>query len=367
MPTPPQVFVDVLAQRLADYSGRDYADVRATVMYAGDELPVRIADLMLADARDHAADESNPQQARNQLEYESARRRLIEVVQGQVRPEVGDGIRTEVQARQHARAVAERIFALAVDVVEPIAVDIGVPQALERQRETRIAAALGTLRGLPAARMLAPLTLREWLKDADRLTDPKLDDGARDRGGRLLANDIELRRMVAAGYQVYESKANPRSPDETIRDGVAIAWSNRTRAEFTEALGVASVLGPPQTPERLAPRMVTGLVQSIAERTGTSEQELLERLCTAGGEHLRGEDQWRTVSRLLVPDESLQQADEVEPSHARQLITDALRTEFSRQYGDPDRSPEWSPEEGGARITTAGAELAASLGIGGRG
>jgi hypothetical protein len=363
VPTPPQVFVDVLAQRLAEYSGRDYPDVRATVMYAGDDLPVRIADLMLADARDHAADESNPQQARNQVEYQGARRRLIEMM----RPVAGDGSGTEIQVRQHARADAERVFALAVDVVEPVAVDIGVPQALERQRETRIAAALSTLRGLPAARMLAPLTLREWLKDADLLTDPKLDDGARDRGGRLLMHEIDLRRLLAAGYQVYESKANPRSPDETIRDGVAIAWSNATRAEFTDALGVASVLGPALTPDRVAPRIVAGLVRSIAERTGTSEQELLERLCTAGGDDLRGEDQWLTASRLLVPDESLRQSGQVEPARARELITEALRTEFSRQYGDPDRSPDWSPEEGGARIAAAGAELAASLGIGGRG
>jgi hypothetical protein len=353
--TLPQEFVDVLAQRIADYSGRDLHDVRATVRYAGDELPVRIADLMLEDMRIHA--EGSPQY---EAEHQSAHRRLIEMMHARL-AEVGAGAGTLVQQRQHARADAERVFALAVDVVDPIAVGIEVPRALELQHEARIAAARGVLHGLPEDRVPTGEKLAAWLAEGERVAAAAPGDTER----RRLVGDVRSALLRAAGDRQYEPRTSTRGPEETLRDGTARAWVRQRLPELAGTLGVPLESADRDLlPDGFESRMVDGLVQSIAELTGQSEEAVLDRLCVAGDpRNTHDNEQWPTARRLLVPDESLEHLDEYEQRKAGWMVQYAMQDEFKRHYGNPDRTPDLTPEEVGASIAAAGAATAADFGV----
>jgi hypothetical protein len=69
----PPVFTDVLATRIAEYTGRDRAGVLAVVRTAGDRLPDRLVDLMFENARAHLGGETQAERADAEREAERNR------------------------------------------------------------------------------------------------------------------------------------------------------------------------------------------------------------------------------------------------------------------------------------------------------
>ncbi|MGW7684447.1 hypothetical protein ACWGID_27135 [Kribbella sp. NPDC054772] len=338
----PPHFVEVLANRLAEYTGQDLRTIRPTVRYAGDALAGRMADLMLDDVRRYVGDE-HP-------EYLSARNRFVESVGPELRT-VSPGVGTEVQRLQQARADADRVFALAVDVADPIGVAVEAPRSLEAQRAARITVAQGLIHGLPEGQTPTAERIGEWLADAGNDTQAFV---------RYAGTDL----LRAAGDTNYEPRTSMRSGNETLRDGVARAWVRHRLPE------IAAAVGHPLEPGDLDQLrygnpggIADGLVRAISSRSGKSTDEVLDRLCEAGDRAAqRGADQWSTARQLLVPQEALQSVNEGDRHLAGWRSVYAMEDEFKRHYGDSDRTPELTPEEAGVAIAEAGVASAERFG-----
>ncbi|MFF0270996.1 hypothetical protein [Kribbella sp. NPDC004536] len=343
MTTLPPHFVDVLSDRLAEYSGQDVLAIRPGVRSAGGALADRVADLMLDDVRRHVGD-ADP-------EYLSARRRLVQAVGPELQTVVS-GTGTGVQQLQHARADAERVFALAVDVADPVALAAGAPRAVTAQRAARITVARGQLQGLREDRMPSAEQVGEWLDAVER--DPA-----------VLVERVGPALLRAAGDFGYEPRTSTRSDVQTLRDGVARAWVRQRLPDFAAALGRPMEPGDvEQLRYDFQGGIADGLVRSISERTGRSPDELLDRLCQAADPvMLPGDDQWVTARTLLVSAEALTAVDEDLRHRAGWEITWAMQDEFKRHYGNLDRPSELTLEEVGAAIAEAGATTAAGWGV----
>ena len=358
MTTLPPEFVDVLANRLAHYTGQSLQEIRPTVEYGGDALAERMADVMLQDVRRHVGGAH--------AEYLTARHRLVESLDAEFRT-VSDGAGTDVQQRQRARADAERVFAVAVDVVDPVAVSVATPRALERQLEARTAGARGLLRGLPEDRMPTLEEVGGWMRDAERLNPAGGDrrsDERRDGDRQEFVGRVGKALLRAAGDHNYEPRSSTRDRTETLRGGIARVLVRRRLPAFAAALGQPLQPGDlDQLPYGIEGGMADGLVRSIAERSGGSEEEVLDRLGEAADRSgSRETDQWPTAGRLLVPAEALEHVDEYEPRDVGWRVVYAMQDEFARHYGNPDRMPTLTPEEVGAAIVAAGAETAENFG-----
>ena len=372
---PPQEFLDVLSWRIAEYTGRHDDEVRTAVNHAGDRLPAVMADLMLRDFRVHGGDESDPDREWIRVRHDTARRRLI----AQLGVDLASGAPaggTAIQRRQQARIEAERVFGKAVDVVDPIALQCGVPRTVALQREALVAAGLASLRGLPADRVPDSDAVDRWLAAMEELHGPGGDDravrffenleGGRPPDGQRLVADVDKALRRAAGDGEYEPRTSTREPDLTLRDGIAVRKAELSRAELAAAYGYPDALDDVDgtLPDRFEGRMAAGFAQAIAARTGRSEAEVIDTLCSVGQRPGTQRHQWHAARRLLVPDESLEGVDDVDPRHVGELIVEAMRDEMRRHYGDPDRTPDQPADQVGARIAAAGAELARDLGVG---
>jgi hypothetical protein len=348
VPTPHPAFVDELTRKIVTYTGGDVADatrIAAALNTAEDRLPERIADLVLEDVRRQDIRTWTPSQ------HDRLRRATVRNLSEEwIGVASSEGLR--YVSNERAVASAQKAFADAVAVVEPEALAAGLPRALERDKAARFAPALRTLRGIPFEDRLNVRELEALLRTAEWA---RAEESA---GPRALA-DVDKKLRWMAGDREYEPSSSTREPEQTLRDGNAVDWAQRIRPAFTEALGIADVTEnlDVQLPDRFAGRMASGLTTSIAERSGRSEQDVADVLRAAG------DTQWRTASRLLVPDDSLRQLDDVPLAEARFFVVDAMRTEFSKAYGNPDEWPESSPEEVGAKIAAAATQAAERLGV----
>ncbi|GAA1574105.1 hypothetical protein GCM10009804_33490 [Kribbella hippodromi] len=335
MPTMPREFIDVLTNRLADYSGRDWREVRSVVRDADDRLAVRMADLMLDDVRQHVGEAHR--------EYQSARRRFVDAVGPELRA-VSPGVGTRVQQLQQARADAERVFAIAVDVADPVAVAVEAPRAKEVQRAAQVAEARAVLRGLIPDRMPTEEQVGEWLTQAEQGGDR-----------REFVAGVGSALLEAAGDENYEPRTNSPSARRTLGDGVARAWVRQRLPEVTAALGRPMEPGDEdQLPYGFQGEMADGLAQAISERTGRPHDEVLDRLCAAGDLSLGQEDdQWTVARQLLVPDAALEQVGERERARATAQVRYRMLDTFMEHYGYPDEPATLSPHQVGAEIATA--------------
>ncbi|GAA2842712.1 hypothetical protein GCM10010522_71940 [Kribbella solani] len=341
----PREFIDVLAERLADYTGRDWREARSVVRDADDGLADQMADLMLADVREHVGDAH--------AEYQSARRRLVDAVGPALRA-VSPGVGTDVQQRQQARADAERVFAAAVDVAHPVAVAVQAPRAKELVRAAQIADVRATLRGLPADRMPTVEQVGEWLDRAEQA------DGFR----REFVVDVGSDLLLAAGDRNYDPLGREVSTRRMLQDGVARAWVRQRLPEVTAALGRPMEPGDEELlPYGFRGGMADGLAQAIGDRTGRPRDEVLDRLCVVGDLSLPAEsDQWEVARQLLVPDAAMEHVDVRDRKRAIGQVRYRMEDQLAYYHEDPARLRDLTPQQAGAAIATTGADWAGEWG-----
>lgn len=461
----PLVFTDVLATRIAEYTGRDRADVLAIVRHSGDRLPDRTADLMLANLRAHLGDETPAGRAAAQREAERDRDRhefilglapfaatdtqalatrhralppravagemtdvaaqapahaawaqfeldLDELV-GSLDTETGAQVRDYVtnsgpapqptlrdevesldrrlrnQLRQdlaetgtaaagpglvHAqqqRADAERVFAGAVGMVQPAATDAGEPRAVAVERSARIDAVLAPAGDEPVGLALDRPTVDRWLSEADKVAEGirgvpgSRQSAVREFGERVVG---DLRKAAGNSGRQQGGTAMPDAR-AAFRDGLADRWVSRTGApRVFENLPLPPELdglAQQSWPERWEGRMVAGFAESMSERTGLPEGEVLDRVTSAAGQDSRNDrQQLSAAAQLLLPDDRAEYAAERYPGHypageLQKSVGDAMDWGYEQWHRTLGSDPDWELRRDPARAEDGGAAMVA--------
>ncbi|MGW6282990.1 hypothetical protein [Kribbella sp. NPDC055071] len=357
MPLHP-AFVDQLSRRIAAYTGGDITDrLRIAAGLRADESPgdgwqERVATYMLEDVRRRLAE---PAGNRYDYLHREVTRVLHDGSRISVSAEDGPGFVHEGQAAGDA----SRVFYAAAAVIEPDAQDLAAPLALERQRTARFAGAVRVLGAFPEDQTQRVGQFQRWATEAERLRNAPAGSERLEDRTRLAADfDQELKHW--AGVRRDNPRTSKRSPEDSLRNGAALSEVGRVKSELAQELGIADAIAGIELPpsDRFEGPMVEGLTAAVAERTGRSEDEVVQLLCSTGGHG----DQWGTVSRLLISDEALAQADQ-DGREPRAAVKHAMQDEFSTYYGNPDKKQDLAPEVVGRRIIEAGVATASRHGI----
>lgn len=377
----PRDFLDVLATRIATYTGNPHhAAVSATLRYAGQDLARRMTELMVEPLLRHGEAADGPERESIRTEYDSVRRRLIQHLSQDLARVPNDGTGSPIQRAQHARAEADRVFAGMIDHVQPVAVQVREPRAVGLDEQRRAEAALAVVNGVAGPdRSDAGIAMRlgeDFLPRARELAAAMADDPARDHSAELgeFSAALNRRLRILAGDRGTQPEARREeqrlgrstpvpAPSQTLHDGVAIAFTDVQAEEIAVALelpaAVRDELSRIRPPYRWEGAMADGLADTISRVTDQpggfryGVDEVLDRIHAAGRE-LGTDRQWDEAARLVTgPDGD---------DRLRSEVAGAMRSEYDRQYYALRRDQGWREtgvpprraEEIGADIAKAG-------------
>ena len=373
-------FLDVIANRIIAYTGDPHGDdVRAYLEYSGQDLARRMSELTLEPLRRHAEAADGADRESAQAAYADVRYRLIQHVSLALSRRFRSDAVSQLQRGQHGRAEGERIFAEMLDHVQPVAVRLGEPHALALEQDRRARTAIRIVNGVsgPSERdgSLAYSLGQQFLPRAEKLAEamkaddraPTMNSALKDYADsltnrlRLLAGDHHTQPDARAEEERLRRSKPVAAPNETLRDGIAIAYADVRAEEIVAALElpepVADGMSRLRRPRRWEGEMADGFADAIAGvRPEYIADEVLDRLKAADRGN-GGPAQWDRAAQLLVG--SRDDAADLAPK-----VSAAMRTEYQRQYGLLRRDPQFGETaipsrpaaQIGAAIVSAGVE-----------
>ena len=371
-------FLDVIANRIIAYTGDPHGDdVRAYLEYSGQDLARRMSELTLEPLRRHAEAADGPERESIQAAYADVRYRLIQHVSLALSRRSRSTAASQLQRGQHGRAEGERIFAEMLDHVQPVAVRLGEPRALGLEQDRRSRAAIRVVNGItgPSTRdgSLAYSLGEQYLPRAEKLVEtmtgddraPAENSSLKDYADsltnrlRLLAGDRGTQPGARAEEERLRTSKPVSAPNETLRDGIAIAYVDVRAAEIVDTLElpepVADGISRLRPPYRWEGAMAGGFADTISRVCPEyGVDEVLDRLKAADRGN-GGTAQWDRAAQLLVG--SREDAADLEPK-----VSAAMRSEYDRQYYQLRRDPQFldtavpsrPAEQVGADIVRAG-------------